>query len=576
MDFSALYHRNESLYSYPVDPHTMKITLRTKKDDDIAKVYLLYECKYFILDKHKEIEITEKISTKYHDFYYIYLHTDDVRLGYVFKIITKDGKTYFYSENKITEGDYDFKACHYDYFQMPYINPVDVLTVNPKFKDRIFYQIFVDRFCDGEDHPINKKVNVKWGDNSNITRMTYAGGNLKGITKHLDHLEDLGVNALYLTPIFEAVSNHKYETYDYYKIAEDFGNEEDLHDLIKKAHKKDILIVLDGVFNHVAYYCPMFVDAVKNGKKSPYFDWFIFHNYDTAKNTDELTYESFGIGKYMPKLNLSNPDAQEYVIKICEHYLKNYHIDGYRMDVADEIPHAFWRKLRERLLAIKPDIFLIAENWHDGHAFLDHQDEFDSIMNYPFTAAVLDFLANKTQNAQDYADRVSLLQMKYKDQVNHNVMNLIDSHDKARFITECGFDEDKTLLAFSFLFMYPGIPMVYYGDEIGLTGDQDPDCRKMFIWDKTTWNMDRYHMIQNLIKLHKNYHINDLDFEIKYVDGCLQITLKDHKTEEPVLHELVPTEKDINVKDLLKNKNILISHNLKDEVLTKYGFVIYR
>lgn len=576
MDFSALYHRNESLYSYPVDPHTMKITLRTKKDDDIAKVYLLYECKYFILDKHKEIEITKKISTKYHDFYYIYLNTDDVRLGYVFKIITKDGKTYFYSENKIIEGDYDFKACHYDYFQMPYINPVDVLTVNPKFKDRIFYQIFVDRFCDGEDHPINKKVNVKWGDNSNITRMTYAGGNLKGITKHLDHLEDLGVNALYLTPIFEAVSNHKYETYDYYKIAEDFGNEEDLHALIKKAHEKDILIVLDGVFNHVAYYCPMFVDAVKNGKKSPYFDWFIFHNYDTAKNTDELTYESFGIGKYMPKLNLSNPDAQEYVIKICEHYLKNYHIDGYRMDVADEVPHAFWRKLRERLLAIKPDIFLISENWHDGHAFLDHQDEFDSIMNYPFTAAVLDFLANKTQNAQDYADRVTLLQMKYKDQVNHNVMNLIDSHDKARFITECGLDEDKTLLAFSFLFMYPGIPMVYYGDEIGLTGDQDPDCRKMFIWDKATWNMDRYHMIQSLIKLHKDYHINDLDFEIKYEDGCLKITLKNHKTEEPVLHELVPTEKDINVKDLLKNKNILISHNLKDEVLTKYGFVIYR
>ena len=577
MDFSSLYHRNESIYSYATSEKELKITLRTKHNDDIKKVSVIYNSKYKLLDEQKEVEISSKLETKYFDFYYIYLKVDDVRVGYIFKIITNDNKTYFYSEGRlISERSYDFEKAHYDYFQLPYINSSDIVRVNSKFKNRCFYQIFVDRFFDGEDKSINDKINVKWGENDKINRLTFAGGNLKGITKKLDYLKELGINALYLTPIFESYSNHKYETYDYYKIAKDFGDETTFKELVEEAHKRDILIVLDGVFNHVAFYNPMFEDVVKNGKASKYYSWFMIHNNDDKVDLDKVNFESFGFGKFMPKLNLNNIDTINYVIGICKYYLSNYHIDGYRMDVSDEIPHKFWKKLRFELEKIDPNIFLIGENWHDGHAFVDDGSEFDSLMNYPFTSSVLDFLAYKEINEEEFVSRINMLKVKYKDASNHNMINLLDSHDTARFINLSSFNEDRTLIAFSLLYLYTGIPMIYYGDEIGIDGNNDPDCRKMFIWDESKWNKKRFNSIKTLINIHKTYNLNNYDFNIEYSSKLLKVTIYDRNNNKIILNELINTCNDeVDVLMYLSNKKVLLQNHLESNILKRDGFVIY-
>lgn len=590
MEISALNHECESNYSYPIKEKIVKIILKTKKDDDIKNIYLLYNSKYLFKKERYLVEIKNKISTKYNDYYYIYLKVEDVRIGYIFKIIDNDNNFYYYSENNILiNEEYDFDKSDFDYFQLPYINKIDIVKVNKKFNNRIFYQIFVDRFFDGEKEEgkvINDKINIIWGDNDKILRDTFAGGNLKGIIKKLDYLKDeLGISAIYLTPIFESYSNHKYETYDYYKIAKDFGDETTFKELITEAHKRDILIILDGVFNHVAYYSPIFKDVIEKGKKSKYYSWFIIHNNDDQIDLENVNYETFGFAKYMPKLNLSNKEVEEYVINICKYYLKNYKVDGYRMDVADEIAHTFFKKLRFELKKEDENVFLINENWHNAHLSLDDGSEFDSVMNYPFTSALIDLLGYKRIDEVEFIYRINELLVRYKDASLHNALNLVSSHDKARFINDCKMNENLALIGYSLLFLYIGIPMIYYGDEIGLDGNNDPDCRKMFIWDKNKRNKNRFIFIKSLIDIHKTLDLNNEDYsfkidylkEYKLLKLCIYNKFND---KEIIINELINlSNEDKNISSLLnENNSLLLSSNyeIKEKIIKKEGLVIYK
>ena len=590
MEISALNHECESNYSYPIKENIIKITLKTKKDDDIKNIYLLYNSKYLFKKERYLVEIKNKISTKYNDYYYIYLKVEDVRIGYIFKLLDNNDNFYYYSENNIlVNEEYDFDKCDFDYFQLPYINKIDIVKVNKKFNDRIFYQIFVDRFFDGEKEEgkgINDKINIIWGDNDKILRDTFAGGNLKGIIKKLDYLKDeLGISAIYLTPIFESYSNHKYETYDYYKIAKDFGDETTFKELIEEAHKRDILIILDGVFNHVAYYSPIFKDVIEKGKKSKYYSWFIIHNNDDQIDLKNVNYETFGFAKYMPKLNLSNKEVEEYVINICKYYLKNYKVDGYRMDVADEIAHTFFKKLRFELKKEDENVFLINENWHNAHLSLDDGSEFDSVMNYPFTSVLIDLLGYKRIDEVEFIYRINELLVRYKDASLHNALNLVSSHDKARFINDCKMNENLALIGYSLLFLYTGTPMVYYGDEIGLDGNNDPDCRKMFIWDKNKRNKNRFIFIKSLIDIHKTLDLNNEDYSFK-IDYLKEYKLlkvfiyNKFNDKEIIINELINlSNEDKNISSLLnENNSLLLSSNyeIKEKIIKKEGLVIYK
>jgi glycosidase len=309
---------------------------------------------------------------------------------------------------------------------------------------------------------------------------------------------DLGINCIYLTPVFTSPSNHKYDIIDYYQVDKVFGEGKALRELVDAAHQKGIRILLDAVFNHCSMECAEFQDVLKQGKNSPYYSWFMIRG--DFPNPEEMNYECFAACSYMPKWNTNNPQVQKYLIDIGLYWIREYDIDGWRLDVADEVSHDFWRNFRKSIKAQKSDAILIGESWHDARAWL-LGDQFDSVMNYSFTKACLDFFAYGILNTEDFCGRLSEILMRNSDQVNEMMFNLLDSHDTERFLTNAGGNEAKLKLALCVLFFFAGIPCVYYGTEIGLEGGYDPDSRRCFDWDRSHWKRDVQETVKYLAKL---------------------------------------------------------------------------
>lgn len=563
MDKSSLEHYSESIYSHPISDDEIEIRLKTKKDDDIKRVELIYNNKYSFHECVKFKDITTKISDEVHTYYIIRVKLIDKRFAYIFKIHLYSGESYFFSESGVTS-HYDITKGFYDFFQVPYINDSDLIKKHDVFQNRCVYQIFVDRFYKDENNK-NERINIFWGEE--VSSKSLAGGTIKGITEKLDYLSDLGIDALYLTPIFEAKSNHKYDTIDYFKIAKDFGSEVDLKELINESHKRGIIVVLDGVFNHVSSEHPFFIDVIKNGINSRYFNYF-FINGDTV-NIEKPNYETFADCQTLPRLNVNNLEVQEYILSIARHYIYNYHIDGFRLDVSDEIPHSFWVRFRKTVTDINPSFIVLGENWHNAQSFLNSGLEFHSIMNYSVTKNLLNYIAWGTYNSEQFKNRIISDLMKYKTNVNYNLMNLLSSHDVLRFLTECNGNVDKLLLAYAFIYVHIGVPCLYYGDEIGLTGGYDPKSRACFIWDETKWDVKIRETIKSLIHLHKDKKINERDYSIEVKNDLVIVS---RRNENSLLCLIMnATKKDLVVE---LNGQILLSNNQHDNILKNNGFIL--
>lgn len=565
MEKSALIHKSDSIYSFPLSNNEIEIRLLTKKNDDIKKIELVYNDKYKFHEGIKLKQIFKKFSDDQYDYYIDRLKLEDYRFAYIFRITTLDGDVFYFSESGVTE-DYDITKGFYDFFQVSYINPIDIIKKNKIISNRVFYQIFVDRFNKSPDNN-NPLININWGDK--VTNKTIAGGNLRGIKEKVSYLKDLGIDALYLTPIFKSDSNHKYDIKDYYSISDDFGNDIDLKSLINELHNNDMLLVLDGVFNHISIDNELFKDVIKNGKKSKYYDWFFIKG--EKVNLEKTNYERFADEIKMPKLNLNNKEVQKYVIGIGKYYIRNFNIDGFRLDVSDEIPHRFWIMFKEEMLKENPNFILIGENWHNAHSYLNSGYEFDSIMNYSITKEVLYFIAWEKYSASHFKDRIISNLMRYQTNVNYNMLNLLSSHDVHRFLTECNENVDKFLMGYSFIFTHIGVPCIYYGDEIGLKGGYDPDSRRCFLWDENKWNIKIRETIKKLIQIRKQFLINNMDYNIDVKDDVVIVTRKDDENILKLYINNNETEKIID-----EDNQILLSNRYINKKLNSKGFLITR
>ncbi len=565
MDISSLKHKSDSIYSHPVSKDEIELRLLTKKDDDILKVELVYNDKYSFHEQVKTLVVSKICNDGVYDYYIVRIKLKDKRFAYVFKLTLLNNEIYYFSEAGVSK-TYDITKGFYNFFQISFINDLDLVKVNKKLQNRIFYQIFVDRFYK-DDTNNNQRININWGDlvNSN----SIAGGTLRGIKEKLDYLLNLNIDALYLTPIFESLSNHKYDTIDYYKISTDFGDETDLLYLIKEVHEKGMIILLDGVFNHVSEHFFAFEDVKLNGTKSKYYNWFFIDGEKVESH--HKNYETFASCKNLPKLNLNNKEVQDYILGVCIHYVKQYDIDGYRLDVSDEIPHAFWIRLKYELKKIKNDIILLGENWHNAHAYLNTPFEFDSIMNYAFTKEVLDFVAYQKNDALNFKNHVISNLFRYKSNVNYNLLNLLSSHDVYRFLNECKHDVDRYLIGYILLYTHIGIPCLYYGDEIGLDGGYDPYNRACFIWDKDKWDNKINTYIKKMIKIHKDEKLNELSYSISEDNGLLIINRSNNKKHIVLLVNLNNKDYKIDI-----DGQILLSNLYTDNILKNKGFVIYK
>ena len=498
MNRYAIQHIVDSSYCFPIASNEIVLRLRTAKND-ISRAQVIYESKYVIGLTQKRAEMRKAYTGELFDFYEVKLSLEDTRLAYVFYI--NDGeKNYYFSEDGVTES-YDFTLGFYNFFQYPYINQADIMECVPWMKQAVFYQIFVDRFRMGNKEKDTSYINCKWGDIP--TPKTFAGGDIRGITEKLDYIKELGCNAVYLTPVFTSVSNHKYDISDYYQVDSQFGTNEDLKELVNAAHSRGMHVVLDAVFNHCSENLAQFQDVLKKGKESPYFDWFVIRGDRINQQRDN--YETFAACDYMPKLNTSNEEVQEFLMDIGTHYLTEYDIDGWRLDVSDEISHYFWRKFRERMKKVKRDAVIIGENWHDAANYL-RGDQYDSIMNYAFTKLCLDYFAWGSKNAEQAAWKLNELLMRNIDPVNTMMLNLLDSHDTHRFFKETGRNRWKVKAALALLFLFPGVPCIFYGTEILTEGGYDPDCRRCMDWEKANPKgeySDIYRLIESLSRLRR-------------------------------------------------------------------------
>lgn len=541
MNKYAIQHIADSSYCFPISKNEIVLRLRTGKDD-IACAEVLYESKYMIGQEQKSIKMRKAYTGEIFDFFEVKLELEDTRLAYVFYV--NDGeKNYYFSEDGVTES-YDFTIGFYNFFQYPYINEADIMECVPWMKTATFYQIFVDRFHQGDMEKDTSYINCKWGEIP--TPKSFAGGDLKGIIEKLDYIYEIGCNTIYLTPIFKSISNHKYDISDYYNVDRQFGTNEDLRNLVKCAHEKGMRVVLDAVFNHCSDETSQFQDVLKNGKDSEFFNWFVIKGDEISRERDN--YECFAACTYMPKWNTSNEEVQQYLIDIGTHYLSEYDIDGWRLDVSDEISHDFWRRFRSAIKAEKKDAVIIGENWHDANSYL-RGDQYDSIMNYSFTKLCLDYFATGTKNAMEAAWKLNEILMRNTDTVNKMMLNLLDSHDTHRFFKEVGKNREKMKAALCLLYFFPGVPCIFYGTEILTEGGYDPDCRRCMDWAKADMQgeyKDIYQLLQNLAALRKQYKLSESVVSITSKEDVLIVEHATEKDRVSLLINLTDKEKTIN------------------------------
>lgn len=458
------------------------------------------------------------------------------RLTYSFALKTADGRLVYFCKHGVDHAVEPLDRWELD---LAHVTPFET----PDWvKGAVIYQIFPERFANGD--PANDPPGVvPWG--SPPRWLEYQGGDLAGIVQHLDYLADLGVDILYLTPVFHAPSTHKYDCMDYYHVDPAFGGDEALRELVDALHRRGMKLVLDASFNHCHPRFFAFQDLLAHGPDSRYRDWFTvnewpirikvrphrtpriadhrrsqymawlqtfpqvtgipFETLDDDGPALEPTYLAWYNVLDMPKLNQRNPETRAYFMAVTQYWLREFGIDGWRMDVARHIEPDFWADFRRAAKAVRPDCYLLAEIWGNTSPWLQG-DQFDATMNYIFRDLCVGYFAKGTLPTADFLEGITRMLSLYAPQVLAVTHNLFSSHDVARFRHEAGEDVRRLRLATIFQLTMPGAAGIYYGDEIGMSGGDDPDCRRAFPWEQPeTWDRALLETVRVLIRLRREH-----------------------------------------------------------------------
>ncbi len=418
---------------------------------------------------------------------------------------------YFFEVRRGTEAWYYGEAGLYrpeqrrpevctDFYQ-PWMNVSDIPAPPQWVSETVWYQIFPDRFCRGAGSAPEPRLRP-WGRGP-VTNLERYGGNLRGIQEKLGYLQDLGISGIYLTPVWDAPSIHKYDTRNYEQVDPWFGTNQDLLELIEAAHQRGMRVMLDAVFNHCGEQFAPWQDVKANGPASPYWDWFMVNEWPIPQgySTRDGRYFSFAFAAGMPKLNTNHPAVVDYFSGLCVRWVRDYGVDGLRFDVGNEISHSFLAAVRRAVTAVRKDVFLLGEIWHDASPWLE-RDGYDSVMNYPLQSAVAQFFSDPTRTAQAFSWDLRRCLTMYREQTVPALFNLLDSHDTDR-ISHRTPDPDVVLQQLALLMLLPGSPSIYYGTEIGLPGGHDPDCRRCMDWEPSEAQQTLRREVRALIALRR-------------------------------------------------------------------------
>lgn len=497
MKKDAILHIPASNYAFGLDDTHMVFRLRAAKGD-------LTSCTFCYGDRacrKNPIEITKVKMTvtaqdEYFDYFEVTIETEFTRVCYYFEISDGSQVQLYYAD---IFGE-KLPAERSELFQLPFNHRDDRTDIPQWFNEAVVYNIFPDSYATSHRYISGKGLEKPAAGQ---TCKSKNGGTLTGILENLDAIRALGITCIYLNPIFTAGEYHKYDVLDYYDIDPCFGTKEEFKQLVDTCHENGIHVILDIVINHCSWHFFAFEDVVQNGESSRHKDWFYRLSYPVVRpDSGEAIpgYDCFAYERKMPKLNTANPEVQEYFCRVCAYWLTEFGIDGWRLDVANEVNHRFWRAFRETAKAANPNCVLIGEVWESAPQWLQG-DQFDSTMNYDFRKNCRDFFALGQIDSLTFNARVTQMLMRYPTPVAYAQLNLLDSHDVSRFLSVCGDNHARMRLAIAFQMTFAGVPSVYYGDEKGFCGITEDEYRRPMLWDGAEGEPERFY--KQMIALRK-------------------------------------------------------------------------
>lgn len=487
MNPATIFHRPMSEFAFALDDTHYIFRLRTGKGE-AESVRFYYADRAVMTPKLQFAPLPmEKFRTdRYFDWYEIRLETRFERIAYYFELQNGVETLFYYGDCYEMAGT----PTRADYFQLPFNHRADRFAAPAWTRDAVVYNIFPDSFAAGKRLAPNSAPPCR-------------GGTVRGVTENLDYIASLGFDCIYLNPIFAARSYHRYDTLDYYRIDPHMGAEDDLRDLVRRAHALGIRVILDGVFNHVSSDHPFFRDVLEKGRASRYYSCFYaLPETPRLPAAGELPgYTCFSYVADMPKTNTADPFLRQYFCDIGAYWVRKFDVDGWRLDVANELDDGFLRAFRASVKAAKSDALIVGEVWENAAHYLGG-DMLDSAMNYDFRRYCRRFIAEQTVDAETFDTNVSTLLLRYNENALFAQLNLLDSHDVSRFLSLCGGKTERMELAVLLQMTFPGMPCVFYGDEKGLCGESEPEYRRPMEWDASSPLEEVYRRMIALRKTH--------------------------------------------------------------------------
>lgn len=500
------------------------------------------------------------------DYYEIDFNTPYKRICYYFELCKENEKTFYY-------GDFFHEQLVDDrseYYQLPFVHREDIAKVPGWVYNAIVYQIFPDSFATSREYISQKAVETEY---QGYPVRGKLGGTIRGITENVDYLVRLGINCIYINPLFTAGEYHKYDLLDYYSIDPAFGDNHDFKELVDTMHKNEIRVIIDGVFNHCGWNFFAFEDVVRNGENSKYKDWFYEVKYPVIKpdNMEDIPgYDCFGYERLMPKLNTANPEVIEYFCNVGRYWIQEYKIDGWRLDVASEVNDDFWRCFRKAVKEVSPEALLIGEVWESASHWLDGS-MFDSTMNYDMRRHCRRFFADNSIDAAEFDGRVTNMRMRYRKQILSAQLNLLDSHDVSRFFSLCQKSVKKYKLAVLFQMCFCGMPSIFYGDEQGLWGINEEDYRQPIKWSEEHSLFEFYQKVIALRKKHKGLKYGD--YKTLYArKGCSLYVFSREYENEKIIIALNASSREVQW-EAPKGKRLMESF-VEGNVISAYGYLV--
>lgn len=478
MRLDAILHIPMSEYAHGLDEDHIVFRLRCAKGD-LKRCTLYYgdtACRVTPI-VFTPVPMKLVLSDQYHDYYQIILDSPYQRLYYYFEL--DDGeRTILYYGDVFTDHLVEDRS---EYFKLPFNHRADIARVPDWVHDAVVYNIFPDSFASARERislaPSRQLYN-------GVPIRGKLGGTLWGAAENVGYLQELGINCVYLNPIFAAGEYHKYDLLDYYHVDPCFGGDEAFRAMVEEFHRRGIRVIIDGVFNHCGWHFFAFDDVVRNQEQSRYKDWFYHLEFPVVRPAHPETYPTyacFGYERMMPKLDTANPEVRDYFSGVGAYWVREFHIDGWRLDVASEVNDGFWRAFRTAVKGENPDALLIGEVWESAGHWLGG-DMFDSTMNYDFRKHCRRFFGERSIDAADFSGRLTNMLARYRVQLLPAQLNLLDSHDVSRFLSLCGGDVRSYRLANLFLMSFVGMPTIFYGDELGMQGVLEEEYRAPMPW----------------------------------------------------------------------------------------------